>query len=161
MTLFYAEMLEMLGHGKVIAVDQEVRTHNKTRIYCSKVADRIQIVEGDSASLFTSKEVFSHIPYGAKVLVSLDSNHTAQHVKMEMDLYSTLVQPGGYLIVFDTVIEMVMKEKPADRPWGPGNNPYQAVGRWLAEHLNWEPDHDLTARALITAAPGGWLRRIR
>ena len=42
-----------------------------------------------------------------RVLVILDSNHTHDHVRLELDAYSPFVTEGSYLVVFDTVIEEI------------------------------------------------------
>ena len=42
-----------------------------------------------------------------RVLVILDSNHTADHVLEELEMYSQLIKKNDYIIVQDTIIEFI------------------------------------------------------
>ncbi|GHV42327.1 hypothetical protein FACS1894187_24540 [Synergistales bacterium] len=66
---------------------------------------------------------------------------------------------GSYAVVFDTGVEFL--PKPDNRPWGPGDNPYTAVRAFLAENGNFEIDKTIDAKLQISAAPCGYLRRVR
>ena len=87
----------------------------------------------------------------------MDSNHTHEHVLSELEAYASLVTPGNYLVVFDTVIEDLPKE---DRPWGPGNSPKTAVWEFLKTHPEFEIDRSIQDKLQITVAPDGYLKRI-
>ena len=76
-------------------------------------------------------------------MVSLDSNHTHQHVLDELNAYADLVSVGSYCIVFDTVIEDLPKGSFPDRPWDVGNNPKTAVFEWLKSHPNYTIDEQI------------------
>lgn len=96
----------------------------------------------------------AEIARGKRVLVTLDSDHSAAHVLKELRAYAPLVQKGGYLVVEDTHIDSV----PTNPGQGPG--PMAAVREFLAskEGAEFAPD---TAREsfVLTFNPGGWLRR--
>ena len=99
-----------------------------------------------------------HAAGQARVLVILDSNHTHEHVLEELELYSPLVTPGSYLVVFDTVIEDMPPDAFPDRPWGRGNNPKTAVHEFLARNDRFVIDNETRDKLLITVAPDGYLR---
>jgi cephalosporin hydroxylase len=92
----------------------------------------------------------------------LDSSHTHEHVVRELELYAPFVSRGSYIVVFDTVVEYLPAGSTAkDRPWDKGNNPATAVREFLKKHKNFVADRDIDNKLLITAAPGGFLKRIR
>lgn len=159
MTVFYATILEMLGHGTVIAIDKDIRIKNLQAIRSHPASKRIMLIQGSS----TSREVLNKVEAFAsgQIMVTLDSNHTHKHVLEELKLYSNFVSVGSYMVVFDTAIEFFMEKKPRDRPWGPGNNPFTAVKKFLKYNDSFEPDLNVEMRSMVTAAPGGWLRRIK
>ena len=92
------------------------------------------------------------------VLVVLDSNHTHAHVLAELRLYSPLVRKGGYLLVFDGIIEDMPPDFVRDRPWGPGNNPKTAVWAFLKENDRFQIDREVQDKLLLTVAPDGYLK---
>ncbi len=160
--ILYASMLELLGAaaGDVIGVDVEVRPHNREAIEAHPLARRVTLVEGSS----TSPEVVARVRElvaGRRAMVVLDSMHTHAHVLRELELYAPLVRAGGYVVVFDTVIEDMPKALFPDRPWGPGDNPKTAVRAFLASNPRFEIDRELDAKLLISAAPEGYLRCLR
>jgi cephalosporin hydroxylase len=158
--VFYASLLELLGgSGIVVGIDVEVRPHNRDAIEQHPLARRIRLVEGSSTDDSTLAQVRSLIPAGARVLVALDSNHTHQHVLRELQLYSPLVTPGSYLVVFDTIVEDMPEDSFPDRPWGRGDNPATAVREFLASAPDFSVDREVEDKLLITVAPGGYLRR--
>jgi cephalosporin hydroxylase len=94
-----------------------------------------------------------------RTMVCLDSNHTAEHVRAELDAYAPLVSPGCYCVVFDTIVEHMPASLFTDRPWAPGNSPMTAVTDFLATHPEFEVDHGIDGQLLLSVAPGGYLRR--
>jgi cephalosporin hydroxylase len=95
------------------------------------------------------------------VLVILDSNHTHEHVLRELELYSQLVRPGGYLVALDTIVEDMPKGWYSDRPWDRGNNPKTAVWEFLKSNDRFVIDKEIEDRLKITVAPDGWLRCVK
>jgi cephalosporin hydroxylase len=106
------------------------------------------------------KHVRSHADGVRRVLVSLDSNHTHEHVLAELNAYADLVSVGSYCIVFDTVVEDLPAGSFPDRPWDVGNNPKTAVYEWLKSHPEFEIDKDIDSKLLIMVAPDGYLKRV-
>ncbi len=155
-----ASMLEMLGHGEVLGVDIEIRSHNRQAIEQHPLAKRISLIEGSSIDPEVIRQVHSCAAGKERVLVFLDSNHTHDHVLAELNAYAGLVSVGSYCVVFDTFVE----DMPADyvwtdRPWGKGNNPKTAIWAWMKDHPEFEIDRSVEDRLLITSAPDGFLRR--
>jgi cephalosporin hydroxylase len=160
--ILLASMLQLLeGDGLVIGVDVDIREHNRVEIEKHPLMPRIRMIEGSSVD----QQVFDQVGRAAKgknpVLVILDSHHTHAHVLRELELYSTLVRKGGYLIVYDTIVEELPADFFQDRPWGPGNNPATAVREFLARNDRFEVDQAVDSKLLITTAPGGYLRCVK
>ena len=146
---------------KVLAIDIDIREHNRAAIEAHPMASRIQMIQGSSIEADVTEQVKSIAASYSKVLVCLDSNHTHEHVLAELNAYAPLVSPGGYCVVFDTIIENLPKEMFPDRPWGPGNNPKTAVWEFLKSHPEFEIDHLIDSKLMISVAPGGYLKRIK
>ena len=94
------------------------------------------------------REMLGHYP----VMVILDSDHRADHVYKELDIYSQFVTPGSYLIVEDTDAN----GHPILPRHGPG--PMEAVHDWLPNHPEFEIDKS-REKFLLTMNPDGYLRR--
>ena len=157
--IFYASMLSLLNNnGFVIGIDIDIRPHNRKEIESHPMYSHIVMVEGSSVDNNVFQSVRERAS-GKKVLVCLDSLHTHEHVLQELRLYSSLVSFGSYVVVFDTTIEYF--PQPGNRPWGPGNNPHTAIQTFLAETDAFEADSAIDAKLQISAAPGGYLKKIR
>jgi cephalosporin hydroxylase len=155
--ILYASLLELIGgNGRVVGVDIDIRAPNRRAIEAHKLAKRISLIEGSSIDERTVEKVRALARRRKRVLVVLDSNHTHEHVARELELYAPLVRKGGYLIVFDTVIEHMPAGYFADRPWDRGNNPMTAVREFLRRNSRFVQDPEME-KLLITAAPGGFL----
>jgi cephalosporin hydroxylase len=95
-----------------------------------------------------------------RIMVALDSNHTHDHVRRELELYSPFVTRGCYLVVFDTIVDDMPRELLGDRPWGPGNNPKTAVHEFLKTNRRFRIAKDIEAKLSLTVAPDGYLECI-
>lgn len=154
--LFYDTLLAASGwKGRIIGVDRE--PFHALQHVPPRVATDVEIVRGNSADPRVVDQVRSKIPPDARVMVLLDSDHTAAHVGAEIDAYAPLVTPGSYLIVMDGA----MRELAAD-PANPGmwasDNPSVAVERFLARTKDFQPDLSKN-RFGPSLAPGGFLLR--
>jgi len=159
--VFYASLLELLGGDRiVVAVDIEIRPHNRQAIEAHPMFPRIRLIEGSSTEPQTVAQVQQLAAGRQTVLVCLDSNHTHDHVLRELEFYSPLVTPGSYLVVFDTIIEDLPAGMFPDRPWGKGNNPKTAVHKFLKTNNRFEIDPAIQDKLLITVCPDGFLRCI-
>jgi cephalosporin hydroxylase len=119
------------------------------------------MIEGsslDAAVVAEARRAASEIE---RVMVILDSSHTHEHVLAELRAYAPLVTVGQFLVVADTFVEDIPPQEHRPRPWGPGDNPATALRAWLSESEGFEPDDFINAKLLLTASPGGYLRRVR
>ncbi|MBF0216026.1 MAG: class I SAM-dependent methyltransferase [Candidatus Omnitrophica bacterium] len=156
--IFYASILQLLGGGRVIGIDIEIRDHNRNNIINHPMAKWITLIEGSS----TSEEVFLEakklIREDEKVLVVLDSNHTYDHVRKEIMLYSSVVTPGSYMVVMDGVQKM-LSDVPTGKPEWSHDNPLRAIEEFVGKYPNWAIDNYYN-RMGVTYSPNGFLRRI-
>jgi cephalosporin hydroxylase len=159
--IFYASMLELIGRGRVVGIDIEIRPHNRAAIEAHPMFRRIELIEGSSVDAAVFARVREMAAAQRTILVALDSNHTHDHVLAELRLYSQLVTAGSYLVVFDTIIEQMPPEFSANRPWRPGNSPATAVRQFLAESDRFALDEGIDHKLLISVAPGGYLRCVK
>ena len=145
---------------RVLGLDIDIREHNRSAIEAHPMANRIDMIEGSSIDPAIIAQVQDIACGYERVLVCLDSNHTHEHVLAELEAYGSLVSPGSYFVVFDTIVEDMPAEMFPDRPWGPGDNPKTAVWEYLKTHPEFEIDKKIDHKLLISVAPGGYLRRV-
>lgn len=160
--IFHASMLELIGgDGKVIGIDVDIRTHNRVEIEKHPLSKRIIMLEGSSIDEKIIRTVNDLAKGKKQVLLALDSYHTHDHVLRELNLYSSFVTKGSYLVVFDTIIEDMPEGSFPDRSWGKGNNPKTAVWEFLKSNDRFVIDKDIERKLLITVAPDGYLKCIK
>lgn len=165
--IFSASMLELnaIGGGpqdaEVVAIDIDIRAHNREAIEAHPMAKRISMIEGSSIAPEIVAQVRAQAAGKEKVLIFLDSNHTHDHVLAELEAYAPMTSVGSYCVVFDTVVEDMPGDMFTDRPWGPGNSPKSAVWEYLESHSEFEIDRVIQDKLLITVAPDGYLKRCR
>jgi len=151
-TLFYADVLSNVNpQGKVITVDIESSAGQASKHALWQ--QHVEAIIGSSVDPKVTDHIAQEVQ-GKKVLVTLDSLHTRDHVLKEMEIYSQLVSPGSYLVVQDTNIN----GNPVRSDFGPG--PYEAVQEFLKSHDNFVVDRS-REKFLLTFYPGGWLKRIK
>ena len=145
---------------KVVGVDIDIRSHNRKALDDHPLRFKMELIEGSSIDPAIVQQVRNHANSVERVLVSLDSNHTHDHVLAELNAYADLVSVGSYCIVFDTAIDDLPAGSFPDRPWDVGNNPKTAVFEWLKNHPEFKIDSDIDNKLLISVAPDGYLKRI-
>jgi len=167
--IFYASLLSLLdlmegidpfeSPRKVIGIDIDIRSHNLKAIKNHPLKFKIDLIEGSSIDTFIYKKVKEKIKKENKVFVSLDSNHTEDHVYEELNLYADLVSKGSYCVVFDTLIEDLPKGTFPNRPWDKGNNPKTAIEKWISKHPNFQVCNQIDNKLLISCSPKGYIKR--
>ncbi|MFN8637000.1 MAG: CmcI family methyltransferase [Chloroflexota bacterium] len=164
--VFYASLCQLLGVGRVVGVDVEIRPHNRAALDAHPLRPLVTLIEGSSTAPETLAQVHAQVRPGERVLVLLDSNHTYQHVSDELRAYAPLVTPDSYLVVQDGVMRD-LADVPGGQPSWTEDNPVRAVDDFLREHpeLVLEPPawafNESPLREGITHWPSGWLRRRR
>jgi cephalosporin hydroxylase len=144
---------------KVLALDIDIRQHNREAIEAHPMSTRIQMIQGSSIAPEVIEQVKAVAKNFQRILVCLDSNHTHDHVLAELEAYASLTSVDSYCVVFDTIVEDMPKEMFPDRPWGPGDNPKTAVWEYLKTHSEFEIDKSIDNKLLISVAPDGYLIR--
>jgi cephalosporin hydroxylase len=159
--IFSASMLELIGgQGQVIAVDIDIREHNRKEIEKHPMMKRITMIEGSSIDPVIVDSIREKVK-GKKVLVALDSLHTHDHVLRELQMYWDMVSVGSYIVCPDTFIEFFPKGYYSNRPWDVGDNPMTAVKAFLKENDRFVIDKDIDNKLMITEGFDGYLKRIR
>ena len=146
-TKFLANMLDLLGHGEVIAVDINHALFQVEH-------PRIHVVTGDSLAPETLRQV-AELARDGRGLVIHDGDHSRQHVLRDLRAYARFVGVGSYLIVEDTVIDLFR----AGDGLGSVDGPLGAVEEFVLEDSRFQID----ARReyfLITFNPRGYLKRV-
>ncbi len=124
---YYASLFDLLRRGRVITMDIEDQPDKPKH-------PRIEYLLLSSVSDEAVRHIRAEIKPEERVMVSLDSNHTAGHVFKELQIYAPMVSKGCYLVVEDTDIN----GHPVNRNFGPG--PMEALNRFLAVNHDFEPD---------------------
>lgn len=143
--MFYASLFDLLGNGEVISVDIAPQSNLPTH-------PRIEFITASSVD----PAIFERITprrEGKKVMVILDSDHSRDHVRKELDMWASCVTKGCYLIVEDTNVNghPVLKEH------GPG--PMEALDDWLKTKPPFENDPS-REKYMVTFHPRGFWRRV-
>jgi|TARA_B100000959_G_scaffold222682_1_gene235808 cephalosporin hydroxylase len=146
---------------RVLGVDIDIRDQNRTALESHFLFPRINLIEGSSIDEKIISKVNNIAMDYNNIIVCLDSNHTYKHVLAELEAYALLTSIGSYCIVFDTVIEDMPIEMHKNRPWNPGNSPKTAVREFIKNNSGFKIDKKIQDKLLITAAPDGFLKRIK
>ncbi len=155
--IFYASILKLLGRGRVVAIDIEIRKYNRLAIQSHPLSHLVDLVDGSSIDPAVVATVQKLVGDAQPVVVTLDSNHSRAHVRQELELYSPFVGPGSYLVVFDTVQDLVADTPNGDPTW-PETGAGAAVRDFLAAHPEFEVDPYYN-RLGATYCEGGFLKR--
>ena len=165
--VFFASLLELNAQcggpkdAEVWCVEIDLRSHNREALAAHPMYPRLRIFDGSSVDEKVSSVIAEKAATCQRVMVILDSNHTHEHVLGELNLYAPLVSVGSYCVVFDTVIEDLDGVEFVDRPWGKGDNPKTAVAEFMKTNSNFVVDYAIDEKLLISAAPGGYLKRVK
>lgn len=104
--LFAQLMSEYARDGRVMTVDINDPTEGSNGASFTKVLKRLPITShvGDAVSDETRAMVEEFLAGRGEetVLVSLDDDHSADHVLQELRIYSELLRPGDVIVVQDT-----------------------------------------------------------
>ena len=140
--LYFANLMDLgnwdngLMGGTVLTIDVAEYSEPRSQHV------RITYLRGSSVSPAIFVAARSLAKVAKRVMVVLDSDHSAEHVFNEMSLYSDLVTPGCYMVVEDT----------------DNDGPRAAVAKWMESDDRFIQDRS-REKNLLTLFPGGWLKR--
>ena len=157
--LFYATLCQAMGNGRVIGVDIRIEESVRKAIGGHPLAGRIRLVEADSTSHEAVEAVAGMIRPGESVFVFLDSCHTKDHVRRELECYSRLVTPGSYIIAADGVMRD-LADVPGGEPQWVSDNPLAAADEFALRHPEFRREPPAPLSSKTTYWPGAWLERV-
>ncbi len=162
--IYYASLCKVMGRGRVIGVDIEIRPHNRLAIESHEMNPLITLIEGSSTSPEVVQQVHSLVKPGEVVLVILDSNHSKQHVADELEAYCDLVTTDSYVVATDGLMKDLYDSPKGQAEWE-WDHPAAAAAEFVASHPDFvleQPAWPFNESGLtenITHWPGAWLRR--
>jgi cephalosporin hydroxylase len=142
---FLANMCDLMGRGQILTIDVTEQPNRPQH-------DRITYLTGSSTDPAVIAEV-DRIIDGRRIIVLLDSDHSARHVLAELRAWHHRVPVGSYVIVEDTNVH----GHPVFPNHGPG--PMEAVDAFLAENDQFVIDESMH-KFFMTFNPRGFLKRI-
>lgn len=145
-TLALAHLMDLLGHGQIIAVDID---HSKIDPL-ARAHPRISWIEKDAP--LAIDQVQALINPTDRVMIIDDSAHDYLKTLEILDAYNPLVKIGDYFVVEDGICHHGI-------PVGPMPGPYEAIKQFLKKNTNWESDRSKESWVL-TYNPRGFLRRV-
>ena len=163
--VFYASLCKLMDHGRIIAVEIELRPHNRKALDTHPLRPLITIIEGSSIDPKTVAQVKSLVAPGETVLVLLDSRHTKDHVLAELEAYATLVTPGSYIVAMDGIMQDLTGAPRSASDWA-WNNPADAARAFAARRKDFEivepppPFNEGNVRSRVTYCPDAFLKKI-
>jgi cephalosporin hydroxylase len=164
--VYSATLLKMLGKGRVVGIDIDIRPHNRARLEAHPLIGMITLLEGSSVDPGMVDRIRSQIGPGERVMVVLDSNHTYAHVAAELAAYAPMVTPGSYIVATDGIMRD-LADAPRGAPGWATDNPAHAAHDFVAANPDFvieQPEwafNESTLNANITHWPDAWIRRIR
>lgn len=153
--LFFANMFDLIGEGRIVTVDLGSNTSNLPE---PPEHPRISYIQGVSSTDLAVVEHLRRDAKGERVMVVLDSDHTKNHVLRELQLYHRLVSKDCYLVVEDTNMDAA-KYFCGPEPLA-GGGPAQAIKEFQPTNHGFTVD-TVRERLGFSFNPGGYLRRTR
>jgi cephalosporin hydroxylase len=163
--IFYASLCRIMGKGRVIGIDIEIRAQNRKSIEQHLVSPLITLVEGSSVDEHVVSKVQSLIKPDETVLVILDSNHSKDHVLRELNSYSSLVTIGSYIVATDGIMRDLFDTPNGKVEWD-YDNPVEAANEFMHSHPEFVLErpqplfHESELRTEVTYWPNSFLRRM-
>jgi cephalosporin hydroxylase len=136
--LFFGDMLNMVGNGRVISIDIAPRS--------TPEHPRVKYIVGSTVDPAVVAQV-AEIVAGKTCMVVLDSSHERRHVKRELRSYYRMVTRGQYIVVED------INYRRYDRGPGP------AVDWFLGWNKRFVRENIEEQFLIKSVTSDGWLRR--
>jgi cephalosporin hydroxylase/glycosyltransferase involved in cell wall biosynthesis len=146
--LFFAHLFDLLGSGRVVAVDIDRRGVEGPE------HPRITYVRGHAHDEEVVAEVADVVGDEPRALVVLGTRGAQRRMHREFEAYARFVPVGSYVVMEHTVLNGY----PVDASFGPG--PFEALRRILNTRGDFVADTRRDRHGL-SFNPGGFLRRTR
>lgn len=163
--IFYASLCKLMGCGRVVAVDIDLRSHNRAAIEQDPLSSLITLIDGSSIASATVEKVRSQIKPGETVLIFLDSLHTREHVLEELNLYASLVSVGSYIVAMDGIMQFLEGAPRSKNGWKQ-NNPTQAAKEFASSRSDFVlitppiPFNEGKVNTRVSYCPEAFLKRV-
>jgi len=163
--IYYASLCKVMGKGRIIGVDIEIRPHNRKAIEDHELFPFITLIEGSSTDEAIVEKVREMINPDETVLVILDSCHTKDHVLGELKAYHPMVTPGSYIVATDGIMKDLY-DVPLGQPEWSSDNPEAAAKEFVAHNPNFrieEPDFPFNEGKItdrLTHWPSAYIKRV-
>ena len=144
-SLYLASMCQLLGRGRVVTIDINNPPGRPTH-------SLLTYIHGSSTDPRVVEQVTALARGTKRRMVILDSDHSRDHVRAEMEIYKEFVGSGDYLIVEDSIVN----GNPILPDFGPG--PMEAIQTFLPSNPDFTVD-EACERLMATMNPRGFLRR--
>ncbi len=158
--IYYASLLELLGKGKVIGIDVDIRDHNRKLLEKHPFIKRVELIEGDSADKKIVDTIKKEIKKTDTVLVILDSDHRKKHVYDELNAYKDIVSKDSYIFVFDTFVPYLTGLK-NQKPYFKDNSAMDALKLFLKENSAEFKIDKAYNKFFVSSCPNGFIKRIK
>lgn len=155
--IYWAHILDGLGldNSKVLTID--ITDYNQPAARLPLWKKHVEFFLGSSTDPAIVERIRQRVN-GKKVLVVLDSLHTAAHVLNELRAYGPMVSKGSYIVVEDTNLDALQLDDLKYVEGGSG--PMAAVVQYLAGEGGALFEQDISRENFVlTFNPGGWLKR--
>jgi cephalosporin hydroxylase len=162
--IFYASLCQLMGRGRVIGIDVEIRPANRAAIESHTLASYITLIERSSTAPETLAAIKQQLTPGEKVLVLLDSRHAKEHVLDELNGYAPFVTPGSYIVAMDGIMQDMVGAPRTQSDWS-WNNPQSAAREFVESNPNFvieEPQWNFNESSLtkrVTYWPSAFIKR--
>jgi cephalosporin hydroxylase len=156
--LYYASLLEMLGKGKIIGIDIDIREHNKKLIEKHPFSKRVLMIEGSSVDKKIITKINKLIKPNDKVLVLLDSDHTKKHVLLELNAYKNFVTKNSYMVVFDTFASSLLGLK-GEKDFFKNHNAMHAIKEFIKQNKTFKIDKNYN-KFFVSSCTDGFLKKL-
>lgn len=163
--VFSAGLCKLIGKGRVLGVDVEIRPHNRQAIEAHELSPLIEMIEGNSIAPEVIEQVRAKIQPGDTVLACLDGCHNYDHVLAELEAYAPLITPGSYILAMDG-IQQDLVGAPRSKPDWATNNPARAARDFVDRHDDFilaEPEfpfNEGTVDQRVTYWPDCFVKRV-
>lgn len=139
------------SYAEVITIDV-----NRVEIHDPQV----QVITGSSTDPDVVRRV-GGLVRGRRAMVSLDSDHSTQHVMDEIDAYGPLVSVGCYLVVEDGILHYIDRDTLTQHGMGDMvGSPIPAIEARLVGSPLWRRDRSIESAYRRTHHIAGWWQRV-